>query len=55
MSVYSDRLLQWAIDLLKTAQVGGMSGSITIYFQDGLVQDSSMLLKKKPPFDKLKN
>lgn len=55
MNLYSERLTEWAIGTLKRFQVGKMSGSVTIYFQEGLVQDSKIELKEKPPFDKLKN
>lgn len=55
MSLYSDKLLNWAVDALKRFQIGSMSGSVTIYFQDGLVQDTKTEIKQKPPFDKLKN
>ena len=54
MSVYSGNLLNWAVDMLKRFQVAEMSGSITVYFQDGLVQDTETKIKQKPPFDKLK-
>jgi len=54
MSIYSDKLFNWSVDLLKRFHLANMSGSITIYFNDGIVCDTETKIKQKPPFDKLK-
>lgn len=49
-----EKHMQWAVDLIKRAQIGKLRGSVTIHFNDGFMVSSETKHNEKAPLDVVK-
>lgn len=43
-----DKRMQWAGDILKRAQIGKLTGSVTIHFKDGKAENAAVNSYERP-------
>lgn len=51
MTIHSDKQIQWAMNVVKRAQLSSVSGSVTIKMDRGLVVGCKTEHNEKPPLD----